>query len=176
MEGRIVEVEAYSGENDPASHAYRGPTKRNSVMFQQVGLAYVYFIYGNHFCLNATARSESEKAGAVLLRALEPITGIEKMTRNRLFSKDKSTNRVERESMPLTQLANGPGKLAKAMLVTGKLNGMDLTNPTSILYIREDHEYIPELEVVATKRIGISAGEERHWRFYVRGSVFVSRR
>jgi DNA-3-methyladenine glycosylase len=175
LEGRIVEVEAYRGTDDPASHAYRGVTERNRVMFHQVGLAYIYFIYGNHYCLNATAKSKSEKAGAVLLRALQPVKGTTRMMRNRGLSKKKLVTGIEREATPTPLLTNGPGKLTEAMQITGKLNGIDMTDSVSELIIREDLECSSEIETVSAKRIGISEGKDKPWRFYIKNNRFVSK-
>jgi DNA-3-methyladenine glycosylase len=175
LQGRIVEVEAYRGEDDPASHAHRGLTRRNAVMFQQVGLAYVYFIYGNHYCLNATARCESENAGAVLLRALEPIKGIQRMVQNRgLLKKGSVPKPTPRNSIPRL-LTNGPGKLTEAMKINWKLNGTDLTSSRSELLITRDPDHTEPVDIESTKRIGVSAGRTRRWRFYMNGNEFISR-
>jgi DNA-3-methyladenine glycosylase len=174
LEGRIVEVEAYRGRDDPASHAYRGQTERNKVMFERVGLAYIYFIYGNHYCLNVTAREESEQAGAILLRALEPIKGLKYMLRNRSPKDERSLRRGEVPPPP--RLTNGPGKLTKAMQVTGKLNGSDMTDFASSLFIANHSEDADDLKIVSAPRIGIKVGKDRLWRFYIGNNRFVSRR
>ena len=175
LEGRIVEVEAYRGEDDPASHAYRGPSHRNAVMFQRVGLAYVYFIYGNHYCLNATARSESEMAGAVLIRALEPVKGIARMARNRDLLKKGSANGSAQNTRLSHLIANGPGKLAQAMEITVKLNGLDMTNPRSELFIIERSEGDSQVCLESSSRMGVTLGRDKPWRFYVRGNEFLSK-
>jgi DNA-3-methyladenine glycosylase len=175
LEGRIVEVEAYRGIDDPASHAYRGPTDRNRVMFGRVGLAYIYFIYGNHYCLNITAKSESEQAGAVLLRAIEPLKGIRYIFRNRNIKEGRLPARREGKVQPPPQLTNGPGKLTQAMRITDRLNGIDLTDQMSKLYVRRDVESKSETEIVSTQRIGINRGIDKLWRFYVKNSGFVSK-
>jgi len=175
LEGRIVEVEAYRGRDDPASHAYRGPTDRNKVMFGQVGLAYIYFIYGNHYCLNITAKSESEQAGAILVRAIEPVKGIKYIFRNRNIKGGRLPARREGKVQPPPQLTNGPGKLTQAMRITGRLNGIDLTDQMSDLYICRDAESKFETEMVSTQRIGINRGKDNLWRFYVKGNAFVSK-
>nr|MDO8134614.1 DNA-3-methyladenine glycosylase [Candidatus Njordarchaeum guaymaensis] len=174
LEGRIVEVEAYRGRDDPASHAYGALTERNRVMFHRVGLAYVYFIYGNHYCLNATARSKSEEAGAVLLRAIEPLKGITHIFRNRNIKEERLARR-EGEARPPPQLTNGPGKLTQAMRVTGKLNGIDLTDRMSELHVRRNVESKSEAEIVSTQRVGINKGKDKPWRFYIKGNAFVSK-
>jgi len=156
--GKIVEVEAYGGRDDPASHAYRGKTPRNQVMFGKPGLAYIYFTYGMHYCLNVKAEREGVP-GAVLIRALEPIEGIEIMKKNRGVEK-------------ITELTSGPAKLTKAMRITTELNGWDLTLGKKLFISKPPRE--EKLEIVAAPRIGIKAGTERLWRFYIRDNAFVS--
>jgi DNA-3-methyladenine glycosylase len=159
LEGVIVEVEAYRGYDDPASHAYRGPTRRNQVMFGQPGHAYVYFTYGMHYCLNVTTEPAGQP-GAVLIRAAQPVNGIERM-------------RKERRTERIKDLANGPAKLTRAFAVTRALNGHDLTLGTKLFIAETDN---PEpLEIVSTRRIGIRVGLDRPWRFLIKGNPFVSR-
>jgi DNA-3-methyladenine glycosylase len=148
---RIVEVEAYLGERDPASHAFRGPTPRASVMFGKPGVAYVYFIYGNHHCMNVVAHLPDE-AGAVLLRGAEPLVGL---------------------GADPTALA-GPGRLGRAFKLTTADTGKDLVR--SALHLRTG-EPVASWRVVRSARIGIaeSATSERLWRFAVRGSPGVTR-
>jgi DNA-3-methyladenine glycosylase len=155
--GRIVEVEAYLGSEDPASHAYYGRTPRNAVMFGPGGHAYVYFTYGNHFCMNVVT-GEDGKASAVLIRALEPLEGIEVMKQRRKRNKE-------------TDLTSGPGKLTKALAIGRQLNGADLTREP--LWISDDGE---KVEWIATPRIGISRAVSRPYRFLVKDSRFVSRK
>lgn len=164
LSGMIVETEAYT-RDDPASHAYRGVTARNRVMFGEVGHAYVYFIYGNHYCLNVVAKSRDAGAGAVLIRAVEPVQGIDMMRRNRSIR--------DRDSSKMEMLANGPGKLTKAFGIDSRHNGLDLTAEGE-LYLTEG-KGIDDQDIVATERIGISAGRDRLWRFIIRGNRFVSR-
>lgn len=156
--GRIVEVEAYLGSADPASHAWRGPTPRNRAMFGPPGHVYVYFTYGNHFCMNVVTGREGE-ASAVLIRALEPIEGLESM-------------RQRRGREPLGDLTSGPGKLAQALGIDRAAYGHDLTREP--LWIEDDRFAPPEW--VATPRIGISAAIDLPYRFVVAGSPFASRR
>jgi DNA-3-methyladenine glycosylase len=158
LTGRIVEVEAYRGRDDPASHSYRGATKRNSVMFGEPGHVYMFFSYGNHWCLNFTAEKQGEPGG-VLIRALEPIEGVKKMMRNRGVS-------------DLQRLANGPGKLTQALAIDGGFNGEDLVT-SKRLYVKDKEEAVP---VKASPRIGISKAKELPWRFFVDGNPFVSKR
>ena len=158
--GKIVEVEAYRGSDDPGSHAYRGMTPRNRLMFGKGGFAYVYFTYGMHYCFNVvTARQNA--LGAVLIRALEPLNGIETMRKNR-------------GNKNLLNLTNGPAKLTEAMNITKKQNGLDLTRSKE-LFICEP-EVKENFEFVSTKRIGIKVGVDKPWRFYVKDNKFVSRR
>ncbi len=156
--GRIVEVEAYRGRDDPASHASRGMTPRNQVMFREGGLAYVYFTYGNHYLFNVTTEPRG-RPGAVLVRALEPIAGVEYMMRNR----------GTRDPRLLT---SGPGRLTKALKIDKRLNGIDLTTSNE-LFIADDG-YVVE-RVARSPRIGVSGGTRRKWRFYVEGNPYVSR-
>jgi len=158
MLGRIVEVEAYRGIDDPASHAFRGLTIRNQPMFGQPGHAYVYFTYGNHYCLNVTTEQVGIP-GAVLIRALEPLEGLNAMRRLRPKVSD-------------LKLTNGPGKLTKAFAIDKSLNEIDMTKQGP-LYILESG---PEsFEIVATQRVGIRDGKDRMWRFYVSGNAYISR-
>ncbi|MDF2958394.1 MAG: DNA-3-methyladenine glycosylase [Paenibacillus sp.] len=146
---RITETEAYKGNEDPASHAYRGMTPRNRLMFGEVGRLYVYFIYGMHFCMNVVAHLSGE-TGAVLLRAAEPLEGIELL-------------RANRPGVPDKQLLNGPGKLAQALGVTMSLNGYDLiADPECQITLRLSPGANP---VLTSPRIGISKGTELNWRF-----------
>ena len=158
--GKIVEVEAYRGRDDPASHAYKGLTKRNKVMFGKPGIAYIYLAYGVNWCLNVTAEPEGEPA-AVLIRAVEPIKGIDLMKKHRNVSRIKD-------------LTNGPGKLTKAFQIDGSFNGWDLTKG-EIFYIaypfKEDN-----FEIQSSSRIGIKVGLDKKWRFFIKDNPFVSRR
>jgi DNA-3-methyladenine glycosylase len=155
--GRIVEVEAYRGAEDPASHAYRGMTARNRVMFGEPGRAYVYFTMGMHWCLNVTTE-EPDKAGAVLVRALEPIEGIDLMSRRRGVRS-------------LEELTNGPAKLTEALGVDGKMNGEDLT--TSVRLFLESGRRVRDVGV--SSRVGVSRGTEWNWRFFAKDNRFVSK-
>lgn len=158
LAGRIVETEAYCGLRDPASHAFKGKTPRNSVMFSRGGLAYVYFIYGSSYCLNATTEREGEP-GAVLIRALEPIRGLRRMMRNR-------------EKDNVHQLTNGPGKLSQALLIDLAFNGEDLVNSKHLYILNQQQS--PRIGTSA--RIGVSKGQEQKWRYFVEENPFVSKR
>lgn len=157
--GKIVEVEAYEGPLDPASHAYRGKTARNAVMFGDAGFAYVYFTYGNHFCLNVTTERESV-AGAVLIRALEPIEGLEAMKRNRGVNDP-------------TSLTSGPGRLTKALKIGRELNGHDLTLGQKLYLV--DPGMRQPFEIMQTGRIGIREAVDRPWRFLIENNPYVSK-
>jgi DNA-3-methyladenine glycosylase len=164
LTGRIVEVEAYLGADDPAAHASIGKTPRNSVLFGPPGYAYVYFIYGNHFCLNVSCLPEGTPGG-ILFRALEPLEGIKEMF----------TLRGIEEGLDLRRLTSGPGRLAAAFGITRERdNGKDLTDPESDLYIADDGSLPPQ--VLITKRIGITKAAEMPLRYIVAGNTFVSGR
>jgi len=158
--GKIVEVEAYRGSDDPGSHAYRGMTPRNRLMFRKGGFAYVYFTYGMHYCFNVVTERQNAP-GAVLVRALEPLNGIETMRRNR-------------GNKNLLNLTNGPAKLTEAMNITKKQNGLDLTRSKELLICEPNVK--ENFEIVTTKRIGIKVGVDKLWRFCIKDNKFVSRR
>jgi len=160
ISGKIVETEAYtSGEDDLASHACKGMTERNKVMFGKNGISYVYFTYGMYFMFNVVAKNKTEDAGAVLIRALEPIKGIKIMKLNRHLKNESN-------------ITNGPGKLAQALAINKKFNGIDLTK-NGKLYITN---FEPRKEEISTStRIGISVARDKKWRFYLKGNRFVSK-
>lgn len=160
LSGTIVETEAYGYSDDLASHACMGPTVRNAVMFGEVGRAYVYFTYGNHFCVNVSARSSRMEAGAVLIRGLEPVEGIDVM-------------RQLRPVEDVFSLTSGPGKLTQALNITSVLNGADMTSPDSELYIEFGAR---PRRVLVTPRIGITRATGREWRFLDPSSPYVSRK
>ncbi len=166
--GRIVEVEAYLGSHDSAAHAAAGLTARNRVLFGPPGRAYVYFIYGNHYCLNVSCLPEGD-AGCVLLRALEPLAGIPAMSRARGL-KTASAGLNE-----LRLLSSGPGRLTQALGINRALdNGKNLTSRDSDLVIVDDGVARPRFKVTA--RIGIAKAAERKLRYFVTGNAFVSGR
>lgn len=165
VEGRIVETEAYIGPHDPASHAAEriGRTKRNRAMFGPAGFAYVYRIYGVHWCLNAVTR-EADYPAAVLIRAVEPMYGLQTMRDRRWPAGASGSDR---------QLASGPGRLAAAFGITGALDHHDLIRPP--LYIVGGDE-IGDEDIVAGPRIGITQAIDWPLRFCVRGSTWLSRK
>jgi DNA-3-methyladenine glycosylase len=166
LAARIVEVEAYLGENDPAAHAAAGNTARTSVLFGPPGYAYVYFIYGNHYCLNVSCEREG-KAGSVLFRALEPLLGIEEMAHARRI--------VLQGPRDLPKLTSGPGRLAEAFGITrDRDNGCDLTSPGSGLWIGDDGFCAGSVEI--TPRIGISKAADQPLRYVLAGNAFRSGR
>jgi len=162
LTGRIVEVEAYLGSEDAAAHASIGKTARNAVLFGRPGYAYVYFIYGKHYCLNVSCLPDGVPGG-ILFRAVEPIQGTRVMFKLRGIA----------ESADLRRLTRGPGRLAAAFGITRERdNGKDLTDSRSDLYIADDGAPLPE--VLITKRIGIKKAAEMPLRYIVPGNRFVS--
>jgi DNA-3-methyladenine glycosylase len=160
--GRIVEVEAYHGANDAASHAYRGRTPRTAVMFGPPGFLYVYFTYGMHWCANVVCGPDGE-AAAVLIRALAPLTGLEAMREARPAA------RGDRE------LCNGPAKLCQALGISGADSGSDLlTAAPGTIRLMDDGTPPPRRPGRGT-RIGIKEATEKRWRFWVPGDLHVSR-
>jgi DNA-3-methyladenine glycosylase len=158
--GRIVETEAYVGPHDLACHAARGRTARTEVMFGPAGHAYVYFIYGMYYCLNIVTE-ELDHASAVLIRALEPVEGIELMKKRR-------------RTKELRNLASGPGKLCLAFAIDKSLNGADICG--EVLYIEDRGEPAPK--ILARPRVGVDyAGnwKDKPWRFIISGNEFVSK-
>jgi len=158
LAGRIVETEAYTGAADPASHAFRGPTARNAVMFGPAGHAYVYFTYGMHYCLNVTAEAPGT-AGAVLLRALEPLAGVEMM-------------RARGDHGPESRLLSGPGKIGRAFGLSLDDNGRDFTRGPLGLAAGTP---VPTREVAISRRIGISRAVDLPYRFALASSRSVSK-
>lgn len=157
--GKIIETEAYLC-SDPACHAFNGnKTKRNEIMFGPPGRAYIYFIYGMHHCLNAVTQ-KSGVGEAVLIRALEPLEGIELM-------------KINRKTPHLQKLCSGPGKLVKAMGIPPSFNGIDLANSKSPLRIEPFKGRSPK--IIITARVGILKGANLPYRFCIKGSPFISR-
>jgi DNA-3-methyladenine glycosylase len=145
----IVEAEAYGFSDDSASHAFGGITRRNYVMFGEAGRAYVYYSYGRHFCVNVSARSPEIQAGAVLIRALQPLEGLAFMKNHRNNSKD-------------LLLTSGPGRLSQAVSISPSVSGIDMTDPRSELHI--EFGVAPQ-GIKSTPRIGTSKAPYKMWRF-----------
>lgn len=164
VSAKIVEVEAYNGKIDEAAHSFGGKTKRNKVMFNEGGFLYVYFIYGTHYCCNVVTGLEND-GSAVLIRAVEPLTGIDYLAENR-YGKTKLT---EKELLGLT---NGPGKICKAFNITKKDNGIDLSGDEIFLF---DAKKVDKSRITQTVRVGIKKSEELPWRFYLKDNLFVSK-
>ncbi len=148
MSGIITETEAYGHKDDPASHAFTKITDRNKVMFGDVGISYVYFTYGMHYCFNVVAKNSKTHAGAVLIRGIKPDQGITKMQRNRNVKKIK-------------ELANGPAKLTQSLEITKEHYGLDLTKKSKI-YITEG---VKVEKITKSARVGIRKGKEKLWNF-----------
>jgi DNA-3-methyladenine glycosylase len=164
LTGRIVEVEAYLGTEDPAAHSAAGNTARTAVLFGPPGHAYVYFIYGNHYCLNVSCEPEGQ-AGGVLIRALEPISGVEEMAKARGIE--------IRGPKDLLKLTRGPGRLAQAFGITrARDNGRDLTCDAGSLWIGEDGYRTRGIRT--TLRIGITKAADKPLRYVIGGNAFVS--
>ena len=162
LAGRIVEVEAYLGDDDPAAHAAAGKTLRNAVLFGPPGHSYVYFIYGNHYCFNVSCLPDGI-AGGVLFRALDPLIGMQEMARARDVS----------ENGNLRLLTSGPGRLAEALGMTRERdNGKDVTSTKSDLWIADDG-YRPA-QIVTTTRIGVTKAAKLPLRYLIAGNPFVS--
>lgn len=163
LSGRIVEVEAYIGEDDQASHASCGRTQRNAPMYGSPGHAYVYFIYGMHHCLNVVTEREGDPA-AVLIRALEPLEGVDRM-------------RALRGGRPDLPLTSGPARLCQALDIDRRFDGVDLCAPDALLFLEKDAS-IPDESVATGPRVGVRGDEAAltvPWRFFVRDSRHLSR-
>lgn len=155
VSGKIVETEAYL-QNDPASHSYKGKSVRNAPMFASAGTIYIYFTYGMHYCLNI-ATGPVGRGEAVLLRALEPMEGLDSMRTNRPHKAD-------------LELTNGPAKLVQALGITPELNGQRLGGKLKL----EPGQ--PPQTIIATTRVGITQGTETKLRFYIAGNPYVSKK
>lgn len=167
--GRIVEVEAYLGADDAAAHAAAGHTARNSVLFGPPGHAYVYFIYGVHYCLNISCLPDGE-AGCVLVRALEPVEGIDEMVKARGLPVENTDVSSVRS---LRALASGPGKLCEALQITRpRDNGKDMLSPKSDLVVMDDRHRVKNVSI--TPRIGITKSAEMPLRYLIADNPFVS--
>ena len=165
---RIVEVEAYRGATDPASHAFRGRTARNATMFGRAGLLYVYLSYGIHWCANVVCGEEGV-AGAALLRALEPVAGIDEMVSARAARRRGGTAPPERD------LCRGPANLTSALGIAKEHDGVDLLAASSSVRLLDDGVAPPAGAALARgPRVGITRAAGLEWRFWVAGSRYVS--
>jgi DNA-3-methyladenine glycosylase len=158
--GKIVETEAYC-VGDEACHAFRGKTPRNAVMFGEGGFSYIYFTYGMHHCFNITANEEGV-AEAVLVRAIEPVKGMETM------------RMLRAKAIRDRDITNGPGKLCQAMSLSRNENGIDLIE-SDMLFLTRGESPIPANHIGVSTRIGINVAQEHLWRFYITGNEYVSR-
>jgi DNA-3-methyladenine glycosylase len=158
--GKIVETEAYC-VGDEACHAFRGKTPRNAIMFGEGGFSYVYFTYGMHYCFNLTA-NEEDVAEAVLVRAVEPVKGIETM------------RALRPKAIRDRDITNGPGKLCQALSLTRSENGIDLIE-NDTLFLTRGESSIPANHIGVSTRIGINVAQEHPWRFFIKGNEYVSR-
>lgn len=165
LRGTIVEVEAYLGKKDAASHAFRGITKRNEVMFGEGGFLYVYFTYGMHYCANVVTNKKGI-GEAVLIRGVEPVAGKERMAKNRGYSPSEIHNPKK-----VINLTNGPAKFAQAFKITTIDSGADLRS--NEIYIIAGKK-IPASRIEASERIGISVARKKKWRFYIKENPWVS--
>ena len=161
--GRIVEVEAYRGADDPGSHGFRGRTRRNATMFGPPGRLYVYFTYGMHWCANVVAETDGA-AAAVLLRALTPLEGLDAM-----YAARGPVARRDRD------LCSGPAKLTQALGIDGAFDGADVVaNDRGVAIVDDGHP--PPKDPAVTTRIGLTNGADLPWRFHVEGTPDISRR
>ena len=165
LAGKIVEVEAYHGDFDKAAHSYRGVTKRTEIMFQTGGYLYVYFTYGAHHCCNVVTGKKGQGT-AVLIRAVEPLSGIETMSKNRFGRKLKN----DKEKFNLT---SGPGKICQAFGINRRHSGIDLTGDKIFIL---DAEKIKSKDIGVSKRIGITKSVDLPWRFFIKNNPYLSRK
>jgi DNA-3-methyladenine glycosylase len=159
---RVTEVEAYDGANDPASHAFRGKTRRNAVMFGPAGHLYVYFVYGMHWCANVVCGGEDE-ASAVLLRAGEVVEGLDAARRRRPAARNDQ------------ELARGPARLASCLGLDITHDGVDLCSPGSPVQLATPGRGGPRTSIASGPRVGIRAAAERPWRFWLADDPTVSK-
>lgn len=164
LKGRIVETEAYDGKVDEAAHTFNGKTNRNKIMFEEGGYLYVYFTYGIHYCANVVT-GVKDHGTAVLLRAMEPISGINLFTERRFGKKDLSTKEKN-------NLLNGPAKICQAFGIDKSQNEKTLLGQEIYLL---DSPKLQESEIIATTRIGIKKSVDLPWRFYIKSNSFISK-
>jgi len=165
LAGKIVEVEAYHGDLDEAAHSYDGITQRNEIMFEAGGYLYVYFTYGAHHCCNVVTGKKGQGT-AVLIRAVEPVFGLDKMIKNRFGRKLKSDKEI-------FNLTSGPGKVCQAFKLNRNHSGTDLTG--NEIFILDD-EKIRSKDIGVSKRIGITRSVDLPWRFFIKNNPYLSRK
>jgi DNA-3-methyladenine glycosylase len=165
LSAKIVEVEAYDGKIDEAAHTFIGKTERNKIMFEEGGYLYIYFTYGVHYCANVVTGIK-DHGTAVLLRAMEPIEGLEIFSQNR-FNKSEIS---EKEKI---NLLNGPGKICQAFNINKEHYGINLTNNEIYLF---DSPKLNDSEIVVSKRIGIKKSKDLPWRFYIKDNPYISKK
>lgn len=163
LSGIITETEAYGYSNDPASHAYSSITKRNETMFGDVGIAYVYLIYGNYYCFNIVAKSNEEPAGAVLIRSIEPLEGIEIM-------------KALRNTEDTFNLTTGPGKFSKAFKISLVDNKQCIVSEENNKFFLEFPENKIDFKVISTPRIGLTKAADKKWRYIMAKSIQIEDR
>ena len=163
---RLVEVEAYLGERDPASHAFRGRTARNAVMYGPPGHAYVYFTYGMYFCVNLVCQPEGH-ASAVLLRAGQVVDGVP-------LAAARRSGRPRRAAPSEAGLARGPGLLCQALAIDRSHDGADVCAPASPLRVLAPAKPVPAADIAAGPRVGVSRAADVAWRFWITGDPAVS--
>jgi DNA-3-methyladenine glycosylase len=165
LAGKIIEVEAYHGDLDKAAHSYGGITKRNEIMFEAGGYLYVYFTYGAHHCCNVVTGKKGQGT-AVLIRAVEPVLGLEKLIKNRFGRKLKNARE-------LFNLTSGPGKICAAFGIERKHSGTDLMGKEIFIL---DSEKIKGKDIGISKRIGITRSIDLPWRFFIKNNPYLSRK
>ncbi len=164
LSGKIVEVEAYDGDIDEASHAFTGKTERTKIMFNEGGYFYVYFTYGAHYCCNVVTGKKG-RGTAVLIRAIEPVEGISSMSKNRFGNMIDEKDKIK--------LTNGPGKVCKAFGISKEHYGVDLTGENIFIL---NMPKIKDDEIVITKRVGIKKSMDLAWRYYIKNNPYVSKK
>ncbi|MFC1598860.1 DNA-3-methyladenine glycosylase [Patescibacteria group bacterium] len=166
--GKITETECYYGHDDLASHASRGKTERTKLMFDQPGLAYIYLVYGMYYCFNIVSEAKDFPA-AILIRSIEPISGLKQMAKNRQLQPDSLNSNIK--------LTTGPGKLCQAFKIDKKLNGENLIKSERIYLAKNPQEKISKTQIATGKRIGIDyAGKYKNklWRYYLKNNQYIS--
>ena len=165
LAGKIIELEAYHGDFDKAAHSYGRKTKRNEIMFEEGGYLYVYFTYGVHHCCNVVTGKKGQGT-AVLIRAIEPLSGINKMVRNRF-------GRRLRNDKEIFNLTSGPGKVCQSLSIDRKHSGMNLTGEKIFIL---DNKKINDKSIGVSKRIGITKSVNLPWRFFIMNNPYLSRK